>query len=265
MNSPEFEKATVKAIEDCSGAVKNCAKNSILHLRKAHKVKSIDKEMAALGAITAEEEAASSLFYCLKNRQYKNAGHLSFRSHVHKQALYPFIQSVSIFLERVSKIDKFPFEEFRLSHVETDGRNAIKLGLKLKNHDGYIEPIPPLHFTMFDSKNGPVTFEEEFQEIVTDQAFKNVKKYIKNIANQRNLLLYANNSGLPEVKGDINRYLEEQKNKVLIILNLILLIDPWRDEGLSLFVQQALDSFLIILDKLDHSEMTIQTSVTKNA
>ncbi|MGM0582819.1 MAG: hypothetical protein ACQETL_19240 [Bacteroidota bacterium] len=261
----EFEKASIEAIEDCNGAVKNCAKNSIRHLRKAHKIKEIDKEMGVFRAITTEEEAAASLFFCLKNRQYKNASRLSFKSHIHKQALYPFIQSVSIFLERVGKIEKFPFEEYRLSHTEIESRSAIKLGIKPLNFDGYFEPIPPLHFTMFDSKNGPVTFEKEFQKIVEGNAFKSVKKYIKDIANKRNLLLYADNSRLPKVKGDIDEYLKKQKRKVLIILNLVLMIDPWRDEELSLFVQQALDSFLIILDTLDHSEMTIQTTVTKNA
>lgn len=39
------------------------------------------------------------------------------------------------------------------------------------------------------------------------------------------------------------------------------MIDPWSNEEQSLFVQQALDSFLIILKKIDHSEMSIQTEV----
>jgi len=257
LNFSEFENATIKAIEDCRGAVKNCAKNSIQHLRKANIIKEIDKEMAVFRAITAEEEAAASLFFSLKNCQYKNANHISFKLHTHKQALYPFIQSVSIFIERVSKLNEFPFTDFNLTHIENDGRRAIKMGLKIKNQDKIAEPVPPLHFKMFSDVSGPITFENEFREIVNNQMFNDIMKYIKKVANQRNLLLYANNSGVSKIESDLDKYLYIQKRKVFIILNTLLMIDPWKNEGKALFVQQALDAFLIILGKIDRSDMTI--------
>lgn len=80
-------------------------------------------------------------------------------------------------------------------------------------------------------------------------------KYAKHIAGERNRLLYADAGGRPKVSGDIADYLEEQKAKVFLLLHIMLLIDPWIDEGHSAFVQQALDDFLFLLEKIQESEL----------
>jgi hypothetical protein len=73
MNLTPYEIKLVKALEECKGQVKHCAKNALDHLRNAWKIKKIDKEMCVFRGITAEEEAASSLFYVLKNQRYQNS------------------------------------------------------------------------------------------------------------------------------------------------------------------------------------------------
>ncbi|MCB1605317.1 MAG: hypothetical protein KDI59_11755, partial [Xanthomonadales bacterium] len=68
-----FEEKILGAVEDCKGSVKHCARNAINHLEKAWVIRDIDIEMAVFRGITAEEEAASAVFHCLKNHRYSNA------------------------------------------------------------------------------------------------------------------------------------------------------------------------------------------------
>jgi hypothetical protein len=56
--------------EQAKGLVKSCAKNAIRHLEKAWDIKDIDPEMSIFRAITAEEEAATSIFIALKEKGY---------------------------------------------------------------------------------------------------------------------------------------------------------------------------------------------------
>lgn len=73
MDFTHFEKKTIEAINDCRGAIKHCGKNAIYHLEKAWFLREVDLEMATFRGITAEEEAASALFFCLKNNNYLNS------------------------------------------------------------------------------------------------------------------------------------------------------------------------------------------------
>lgn len=256
MKFTEFEQETVTALEYCNGPVKNRAKNAIKHLKRAHKLLNIDKEMSVFRAITAEEEAASSLFFSLKNQRYENADRLWFKKHTYKLAVYPFVQSIGKFLMETSKNEDFPFEKFKLIHKPIKDRKAISVKLKIKGEDKFAEIIPPLNFNISKNGNEIVTFSEQFDEIAQKNSFKKVMKYLKHVANQRNEVLYANSSGLPKLKGDIEEYLSQQKKKVFVILTLLLMIDPWRVEQKSSFVNQALNSFLLILNRIKRSDIS---------
>ncbi|MBR9910897.1 MAG: hypothetical protein GYB33_11175 [Gammaproteobacteria bacterium] len=247
-----FEKQTIEAIGDCRGAVKNCGKNAIYHLEKAWQISEIDFEMAIFRAITAEEEAASSLFYCLKNNNYINSGRSSFKEHAHKLGLFPFVQGVGRFLGDVLQQDSSPFDKFNLRHINKDGRKAIELLLNLRSQNITVTPLPPLHFTVSNSDTKDVlTFENNFKELINGLGYENSIKYIKSIANTRNEILYANSAGKPNVSGDIPGYINLQKKKVMLFLRVVLMIDPWeKSEGKSLFVQQCLDSYLLLLERI---------------
>ncbi len=251
-----FETKTEEALEDCKGAVKHCAKNALHHLRKAFKISDIDLEMAAFRGITAEEEAASCLFYTLKNQKYKNSNKLLFKEHTYKQALFPYINSVINNLIELNEHNNNPFSTPRLKHIERNNRKALSLLFKINSINMIAKPIPPLNFNLLDPETDQVlTFEDSFRKTCQGEQFETALKYVKNIANERNRLLYAGAGGRPKVTGDITNYLEEQKNKVFVLLHIMLLIDPWIDEGYSAFVQQALDGFLLLLEKIEESEI----------
>lgn len=131
-------------------------------------------------------------------------------------------------------------------------RIALELVFKLRNSDLDMRPIPPLNFNFTDSNSGKkFTFNEIFKELYVGEKFKNSLKYIQDVANQRNKLLYASSAGKPSIQDDIEEYLIEQKSKVFTFIYITLLIDPWeKSEGNSAFVQQVLNSYLLLLEKV---------------
>jgi hypothetical protein len=258
MKLTPFEEKTEEAIDECKGAVKHCAKNALYHLRKGWEIANIDLEMAVFRGITAEEEAASCLFYTLKNQKYKNSDKLQFKDHTYKQALYPHIISIRNNFAEI-ELNGNPFgENFYLEHFEYNNRKALRLHLKMPNMGMIATPIPPLHFSITSPDTGKViTFERNFKETYQGEQFVTALKYVKHIANERNQLLYASEKGSPRISGDITTYLEDQKRKVFTILHIMLLTDPWINKGHSMFVQQALDSFLLLLEKIKESEVCL--------
>ncbi|MEL7611344.1 hypothetical protein AAGW18_02470 [Vreelandella titanicae] len=70
---------------------RNAFQSALIHVDKAEKLYAMDKEMCVLRGITAEEEAASGLMLCLKERGYKLSNKLKHRDHVYKSSIYPFI------------------------------------------------------------------------------------------------------------------------------------------------------------------------------
>ena len=133
MEFSPFEKLTIEALDDCRGELKHCAKNAISHLKKSWEIRNVDLEMAMFRSITAEEEAASSFFYGLKNHKYKNSGKLQFKQHTYKLGFFPFIQGIGAFLDDFVKQDTSPFSEYRIKHIDLSGRKAIELLLFIKN------------------------------------------------------------------------------------------------------------------------------------
>ena len=147
--------------------------------------------------------------------------------------------------------DGSPFDKFRVHHVQLPKKRAIELVFNIKNHGLDARPEPPLHFSLSEETNGNkselIAFNLDFKELYAGENYKNSLKYIQEIASLRNQLLYANESGPPKLEVDIENYLERQKKRVFLFLTLILLIDPWEKEiGPSSFVQQVLDTFLLL-------------------
>ncbi|MCW5207251.1 hypothetical protein VU11_00955 [Desulfobulbus sp. US2] len=73
MEYGKSEQSTIEAIQGCKCETKHCLNNALYHIEKAWKIKDIDLEMAVFRGITAEEEAASAIFHCLKKHRYQNA------------------------------------------------------------------------------------------------------------------------------------------------------------------------------------------------
>jgi len=72
-------------------------RSAINHLRRAEVLFPIDRPMAAFRCYTAEEEAASGLMHCLKERRYANAERLNPRNHIQKNAVIPFFSILRSF------------------------------------------------------------------------------------------------------------------------------------------------------------------------
>ncbi len=258
MEFTPFEAKAIEALDDCKGAVKQCGKNAITHLTKAWHIRDIDKEMAIFRGITAEEEAASSLFYSLKNNRYHNADRLLFKEHTYKLGIFPFLQAIGKFMFDFLGQKNSPFESFSVNHVNKDGRRALELGLKFRGSDMVASPQPPLHFAITNTDTGAVcTFEDSFAELISGDSYRDALAYIKELAGQRNKILYASAERQPMVTGDTAEYLLNQKRKIFVILQILLLSDPWhKKEGASGFVQQSLDSFLLLLEKIQREDVT---------
>jgi len=249
-----------KVVNDCievsaKGQGRNCALNAISHLESAWKIKDIDPEMAVFRAITAEEEAATAIFIALKEKSYENANRIKFKNHPYKQAVAPFITAVSKFMADIARWPDFPLgEKYQLS-FEGEGKDR-KLILSFYFANGLATPIPPLGFE-FVLNGKPYNFEKELLEITSGKSRADIIKYVKNIANLRNTILYARADGIPKITGKIDGHLEKRRRTVMTFLRIYSLIYPYKEK--ALFVEQALKSFLVMMGEIEdvvenHSE-----------
>ena len=246
----EFDRAVIKIItNEAKGFVRYSAGNAVRHMEKAWLLQKIDPEMAVFRAITAEEEAATSLFITLKERRYENAEKIKFKSHPYKQAVEPFFQAVSKFIVNVTSLPNFPFlSKYNLTIDSKDDPRKLELHLQMVN--GLMTtPIPPLHFAI--NINGePYTFEKELLEATTGNNKKEIINNIKTKANLRNELLYASHDGIAEAQDDITGFLSHKQKLVMLFLKIVCFIFPYKEK--SLFVQQALNSFLLMMGDIEY-------------
>ena len=208
--------------------------------------------MAILRCITAEEEAAAAILLTLKQQSYENAGALNFKSHVHKQALFPFVFAVVQFLRGVRNI---PFKP--RVRVQTSGAQR-KARVELIFADGTVAlPEPPLHFSITLPNGQPYYFERELAEVARQAGKGSVLEAVREGAKIRNRILYANEQGRGIVTGDIPKQFVSYKDRVFSLLTVFALMFPYPQR--ALFVQQTLNAFLVVLDKLS-SDTTIRDS-----
>ncbi len=221
------------------------AMNAVRHANRAWKIREVDPAMAAFRAITGEEEAASALFRAFRRVGYPNAEKLNPRSHVHKNAVTPFLDAVFSLLA-------LPFNAvfprgFALS-VTAEGRIVIKLIVE----NGTYEPTPPLHMFLTEGKflpdrtidretERPVDFGNKIAEQAATNGAVTVKAYLKERANLRNLILYAGENGHPEVRTPIDPFLRLACRNTFTILKVYLLIDQYE---VQTFARQCLLAFL---------------------
>ena len=220
-----------------------------MHLEKAERIGTIDPEMAIFRVFTAEEEAATSVFFAVKQRGYQNAGRLKHRNHTHKQALFPFLMAIKNYIAGTTP----PPPPTRLL-VKTEGSER-RLTINLQIPDGmWVEPQPPLHFSIVGIADGRrARFGADMKRLAQSAGQSDVQEYLETCANLRNQLLYASEAGVPEVRGGVEDTLVKGRSRVLVLLKAVCLIYPYREH--SLFVQQALDAFLVTLGSVREEEL----------
>jgi hypothetical protein len=230
---------------------RSCFRSAFHHLDMAQKIADLDPTMAAFRCLTAEEEAASGLMHCLKERAYTNSNLLKPRDHVHKNAIAPFLDVLGMFFSEtfdahINKPELFLFGD--------DAERKLILKLFIPSIDGgeWVYPIPPLNFSInIDSKS--LSYRKQIDYLVNRRGANNISDYIKSQANIRNTLLYAAPEGYPDrVELPIN-YIEVRKVRIMALVRGYLMIQPYKEQ--LPFVQDALDAFLLMLGNLKQHEL----------
>lgn len=175
--------------------IANATRSAFRHLRKAWGSRISDPDMAVFRMITAEEEAASALIRALKQRKYTNAKAFNERHHAHKSAIWPFIEVVGDYLHSTGV--KAPHLHF----AEADPPR-LELEVTMRGPDGnpvYAKLDEPFNFVMRSGPAGEMTvhdFSNELSKLAASKGRKKIKEHIDQVANQRNILLYASEKGI---------------------------------------------------------------------
>ena len=222
----------------------NSLRNAFDLLSRAKKLSDIDSNAAVFLAITAEEEAVSSIFLALKQLGYDCSDKINHRNHIHKVAFYPFCQALSKSFEVFEKctpqlvIDKefeHPILFLRFFVEDFDGKSLVA------------RPAVPFGFSI---KNDIcLEYFEDNLKLFFGEHFEKLKKCLKDVANKRNQVLYASPNGIPKVKfNDAKKYFYEYENKINALMLLYFLIAPYKEK--QIFVQQALHAFVKMLGEV---------------
>ena len=246
----EFEKAVRECLTQFRGRVRHCALHAFHHLEKAEEIAEIDPEMAAFRAITAEEEAATALFFSLREKRYEGAKKIQYRSHLYKLGAHRFLVEVAKFL--ASMDEQYPARRLR----KTEGEEGPRIIWEFQAPDGrWGQPVPPLNLMITDEEGRPYHLERQFEALKKEAKQEDLKKYLESIANHRNELLYADEQGRPGIVGGVSDMLAEQRERVVRICILICMIQPYDER--ALFVQQCLNAFLFMLGKIDDDALAL--------
>jgi hypothetical protein len=226
-------------------------RSALHHLERAGALVEIDLAMAAFRALTAEEEAATGLMHCLKERGYRNADLLKPKDHVQKNAVPPFLDVLGM---SFAKTIGTQFDEPKLLlDGEGDARQLmIALPTFLNGEKLWVRPIPPLNFTV-TADGKALSYRPELDRLVETKGRKSIIEYLRAQANRRNLLLYAGPNGYPAEVTLSEGFFEARKGRVLAILRAYLLIQPYSEK--LTFVQDALDAFLSMVGSLKESDL----------
>jgi len=113
-----------------------------------------------------------------------------------------------------------------------------------------IVPEPPLNLVSVGPSGNPTDYLKQVRSAASDQGINSIFKYVQELANERNTMLYASDSGIPDVK-DIASTLEHHFQAALLNLIIYLLIEPYKAQNL---VQESVDTFIRILHRIDEEE-----------
>lgn len=218
------------------------------HIEKAWALAEIDAEMAAFRAITAEEEAATAVFHSLRRHRYPGSQKLNSRSHLHKNALWPFVEAVA---ELFAQADKELGLRPRIIVNAEGAKTKLELWWdisKVSSQEGLAAaPQPPLNFSVTQESGALHDFGSQLDAVAKTKQRDSILVYLKHRANMRNRILYATAQGMPTVTA-LNAFLPHQRLVVRGLITLFLLIDPYPQQ--QLFARQATLAFLKMLDVL---------------
>jgi hypothetical protein len=201
--------------------------------------------MALFRAITGQEEAARAIFHALQRQQYPDSRRLNWHDHTQKAAVVPFMVAMERLLKDIGGTG------VRVVLGEYQGERALQVEYTIVQPNG--QPLtftcdPPLDVQLsIDGR--PYSLEREIASVASDANYKNMEQFVREIADERNYLLYASDQGIPTQAGQpIRERVAERRHNVFSMLTLYLLIDPhWQQQP---FVSQALQNFPRMVNKL---------------
>jgi len=224
MEFQEFELATIDIVKKLPlTRSRNCFRSAINHIEKAELIAELDHEMAAFRAITAEEEAASGLMFCLQELNYPNAEKLKPHDHRHKNAIAAFLIVLSKDIKGLMDEHGFSFD---LS-MQRDGSENISVQIRNKElfGDFIITPVLPLdHIATTGDKLR--SFTSNINELATTVGVKDILDFIKKEANVRNNLLYANAKGIAILLESPLALIESKRKRILSLQYIVCFRQP---------------------------------------
>ena len=249
----KFDQKLLDSIKKkAKGQSKNCLFNAIHHLEMSYKIKDIDPEMACFRCITAEEEAATAIFLMLKEHMYDNAKKIKHMNHGYKQALNDFIGGILSFFHHDALQENFPFKD-EIRFYFNDDTELVELKIPFKENLLVATPISPLNFQI-KINDKPYYFQNELEELASHKNVQKLKDAIDKKANFRNLLLYAGPQGGTRIKeGTIEKIIDEHYDIVFKFIRIYGMIYPYKNDK-PVFVQQALNAFLIMMEAITDEE-----------
>lgn len=218
---------------------------------------SIDRPMAVFRCYTGEEEAASGLMHCLKERGYANADRLKPRNHVHKNAVIPFLTILKKFFDESLGIHGV---EPEIQLREVDGRRQVFLAVPMTVNGQVTEflPNPPLNFSVSNQARR-VSYNRHIDDYVRSRGAKDTDDHLRDLANKRNLVLYAGPNGYPAEIEITEKFFPAYCARVLAIVRAYLLVQPHTER--QSYVQDSLDAFLGMLGLLTFNEEVAEQDV----
>ena len=212
-------------------------------------MRNVDRGMSAFRAVTGEEESATAIIHALQRRKYSGSKLLNSHDHQTKSAVIPFLDALAAAVSEAEPLIRQPAIEVDTKQSPKRLRIRVTVrGPDGKDYLGY--PDPPLGFTV--SRNGELdSFVEVFQSLATARSAASFTKLIKNRANYRNRLIYADAQGVPKIAGPIDRMLLRRRDHIYRNLTIFLLIDQYSEH--QLFVEQALNAFLLAIKRMSKS------------
>jgi hypothetical protein len=217
------QEAIRKAASNLTGRARAASMNAFKHLRLAWKLRDTDANMAALRAITAEEEAASAVIYLAQQKGYRGAHKLNFRDHIHKASIFPFICAVGRAIENSGIADI----KIGIDPVSPKIFISFALPQSIQDETGQTrgEPDHPLNLAINigTTASNVVLFEDELAKMLNIAKPKTVRDVFEEIANLRNKLLYATDDGAYVIDID-RRFIEEKQRRVCILIGVAICI-----------------------------------------
>lgn len=227
-----------------------CLRSAINHLKRAEAIMSIDRPMAVFRCYTAEEEAASGLMHCLKERQYANSDRLRPRNHVHKNAVIPFLTILKKFFDESLGVHGVE-PEIQLREVDSRRRLFLAVPIVVNGEPTSFLPDPPLNFSVSNQARR-VSYNKHIDDYVRSHGAKDVDNHLRDLANKRNLVLYAGPNGYPADIEITGKFFPAYGARVLAMVRAYLLIQPHAEQ--QSYVQDSLHSFLGMLGLLTFDE-----------